>query len=330
MAKNALWKGVFGFCVVAALSAGALAAKRDIVRVARVLTQSKAAVRVNPNAPGRNWFPNGTLTSDIGEPVRIFDDLLEGKVVLVNFIFTSCRGSCPSETARLKKVYNLLQDRMGEDVFFLSISVDPERDTPEKLAEYKARYKIGKGWNFYRGDKALVDEFQKSLGLLLDESDKQDELDHSLNIIIGNQATGKWIKRSHLENAKILETLIRQLHETQEQKLALKDYAQAPTHVQDAERGEKLFYSRCADCHTIGQGNSLGPDLAHVGQRRTAEWLDRWLENPGKMIEAKDPIALGLYEAYNKVEMPNLKLSPDDRKAVLDFIEKESANALAH
>jgi protein SCO1/2 len=74
---------------------------------------------------GGDYFPNTLLTDQDGRQVHFFDDLIKGKVVVINFIFTSCSDSCPLETARLRQVQKLLGDRVGKDIFFYSISIDP-------------------------------------------------------------------------------------------------------------------------------------------------------------------------------------------------------------
>ena len=78
-------------------------------------------------ALGRRLLPNVTLTTQDGVDVRFYDDLIKGKIVAVNLIYTTCKYACPLETARLAQVARLLGDRMGRDIFFYSISIDPER-----------------------------------------------------------------------------------------------------------------------------------------------------------------------------------------------------------
>ena len=90
---------------------------------------------------GANYFPNVELTTQDGEKVKFFDDLIKDKVVVINFIYTSCPDTCPLETAQLVRVQKIMGDRVGKDVFFYSISIDPEKDTPEVLKEYKDRFK---------------------------------------------------------------------------------------------------------------------------------------------------------------------------------------------
>jgi protein SCO1/2 len=145
---------------------------------------------------------------------------------------------------------------------------------------------------------------------------------------VGNQATGEWIKRSHLENPQILSTILQQLHQEQAEPLALQSYSKAPVKVTAVSPGEKLFYSRCADCHTIGHGDTIGPDLINVSKVRRKDWLQRWIKEPDAMIVERDPIAIDLLARYNNILMPNLRLSDDDVNQVIDFIDKESASVI--
>ena len=93
------------------------------------------------------------LVTQDGKKVRFFDDLIKGKVVAINFIFTGCSAACSMETARLRDVQDLLGDRMGKDVFFYSISIDPDNDTPEALKHYADKFKVGPGWTFLTGQE---------------------------------------------------------------------------------------------------------------------------------------------------------------------------------
>src|SRR5207244_12655421 len=97
------------------------------------------------NSWGADYFPNVPLTTHEGKVVRFYDDLLKGKAVAINLIYTHCSASCPLETAKLAQVQRLLGDRVGKDVFFYSISIDPSRDTPEVLKAYAQKFHAGPG-----------------------------------------------------------------------------------------------------------------------------------------------------------------------------------------
>src|SRR5689334_14554734 len=90
-----------------------------------------------PDAPeadsqwGESHFPNVELITQYGKKVRFYDDLIKGKVVAIELIYTTCKYNCPLETARMVQLQKLMGDRMGKDVFFYSITIEPEHDTPE-------------------------------------------------------------------------------------------------------------------------------------------------------------------------------------------------------
>src|SRR6476469_8995931 len=120
------------------------------------------------NRWGSNYFPNVTLTTQDGKKVQFYDDLIKGKIVAINLIYTTCKFACPLETARLAQVYRLIGDRMGRDVFFYSISIDPDTDTPAVLKEYAEKFHAGPGWLFLTGKKSDIDVISRKLGIYSD------------------------------------------------------------------------------------------------------------------------------------------------------------------
>jgi len=107
---------------------------------------------------------------------------------------------------------------------------------------------------------------------------------------------------------------------------------QAPLQVDAAaaKRGQSLFQNRgCVGCHSIGKGKRAGPDLAGVTQRRSLEWLRRWLANPTPMFDT-DSTAKALLAEFNNTRMPNLRLKPDEVDALLHYIQQEGDKAAAH
>jgi len=279
---------------------------------------------------GANYFPNIPLTTHEGKQVKFFDDVIKGKVVAINFIFTSCPDVCPLETSRLKNVQQILGDRVGKDVFMYSITIDPERDTPEVLKQYAEKFGVGPGWYFLTGKESDITLLRQKLGLYIDEIQGEDSTDHNLSLIIGNQTTGRWMKRSPFENPYILANEIGSwLHNWKLPAQEKRDYAKAPE-LRTITVGESLFRTRCASCHTIGAHaksgspmDAVGPDLLGVTRNRDREWLTRWLSEPDKMLAEKDPIAVALLKKY-KVPMPNLSLNQLEINALLEYIEEES------
>jgi cytochrome oxidase Cu insertion factor (SCO1/SenC/PrrC family) len=280
---------------------------------------------------GASYFPNAVLTDQDGKQYKFFDDLIKNKVVSVNFIFTSCAASCSLETARLKEVQQLLGERVGKDVFFYSISIDPLNDTPKELKAYAAKFGTGPGWKFLTGKPADIELIQRKLGLFDDMDVGKGLGEHSLDSMIGNQGTGRWMKSSPFESPQVTAAQLGSwLHNY---KIADRrpetDYANAPTRLRNMSSGESLFRSRCASCHTIKgekfSAKQLGPDLQGVMQRRQVAWVGRWIQEPDKMLAEQDPQALALFAQYNKVLMPNMHLNPVEIDALLEFIGEESA-----
>jgi cytochrome oxidase Cu insertion factor (SCO1/SenC/PrrC family) len=279
---------------------------------------------------GANYFPNIPLVSHLGENVRFFD-LIKNKVVAVNFIYTKCSDSCPMETARMRDVAKVLGGRLGQDVFFYSISIDPANDTPARLKEYAALWHTGPGWTFFTGKEEDVTLLRRKLGVYEADLKKRD---HSLSMVIGNQATGRWMKRSPGENPYVMANELSQwLHNWRVKgDGGERDYANAPA-VPNISTGEELFRTRCASCHTIGGVDTfsvdeqrVGPDLFEVTKRRERDWLERWIMAPDRLLAEKDPTATQLLEAF-KIVMPNLRLNQGDVGAVLTYIDEASAVA---
>src|SRR5262249_56205860 len=137
-----------------------LAAAAALAIAAALAALSVASLDAAAGAVGSRWgadyFPNVTLTTHEGRTVRFFDDLIKDKIVAINLIYTTCQYACPLETARLAQVQRLIGDRMGRDVFFYSITIDPDHDTPAVLAEYAQRYGVGPGWLFLTRSRAGI------------------------------------------------------------------------------------------------------------------------------------------------------------------------------
>jgi len=288
------------------------------------VTTTAAAASKKKSVWGRNYFPNSTLITQDGEKVRFFDDLIKDKVVAINFIFTSCVDSCPLETARMKYVKGILGERVGQDIFFYSISIDPETDTPAVLRAYKKKFNIGPDWTFLTGNEADIINLRKKLGLYIEEiqTSEGDLEDHNLNLIIGNQSTGRWMKRSPFEDPYILATQIGDwLHNWKTASVAKNSYADAPR-LRQLDPGESIFRTRCSSCHAFGKAG-VGPDLFAVTKNRDPVWLKRWLKEPDKMLAEKDPLAMSLFDQY-KISMPNMRLTERDIESVIAYIEAES------
>jgi len=137
----------------------------------------------------RVFFSDRRLLTHRGEEVAFYSDVLRDKVILINFVFTQCTDTCPTQTARVAEVQSLLGERVGRDIELVSISVDPEHDTPEVLRDYATRFGAGDGWIFLTGKKPDVDDVRRRLAQLSTTREA-----HTTLFILGNVKTGHWMK----------------------------------------------------------------------------------------------------------------------------------------
>ncbi len=289
-------------------------------------TSGRQAARKHRARYGANYFPNYELITQDGKKMKFFDDVIKDKIVVINFMFTSCKYVCPLETARIKEVYNLLSDRAGKDVFFYSISIDPERDTPEALKAYRKKYGVADrpGWTFLTGKEDEIRILRTKLGMKISDlkTTEDGQIDHNLSMVLGNQKTGRWIKRSPYESSEVLAALVGNWLPDWNKRVASKDYRQAKR-ISGYSDGAYIFRTRCQMCHSIGQdnGNGIGPDLLGVTKRRETQWLARWMMMPGQLLKEKDPIAMKMFKKFDEIPMPNLALNEADVRALLDYFE---------
>jgi protein SCO1/2 len=269
---------------------------------------------------GANYFPNVPLTTQDGKTVRFYDDLLKDKKVVINVIYTRCGDSCPLETARLAQVQRILGDRVGRDIFFYSVSVDPVRDTPAELKAYAEQYHARPGWLFLTGKKDDIQAIRKKLGQAA-RAGENDVTDHTTTLLLGNTATGQWIRDSAMDNPQYLAVIIRDWLSSWASGGAAPSYAAKPAlPAYMADRGAYLFETRCAACHTIGQGDGLGPDLLGVTSARTRAWLAAMIAAPNELLARPDPVAAALYARFGRLRMPNLRLGEPDVDALIDYL----------
>lgn len=168
---------------------------------------ARQAASADGESGGKKYFTDVLLVNQNGEKKRFYTDLLQGKVVVINSFFATCTGSCLPLNRNLEKMQKALGPHMGERVFFLSISVDPEVDTPANLKAYAKKLNAGPGWFFLTGDKANVDFVLRKIGQFVDN-----KADHRNIFIIANERTGLWKKAFGLarddELMKVVESVL--------------------------------------------------------------------------------------------------------------------------
>ena len=147
-------------------------------------------------------IPDAQVVDQNGKQLNFYTDLIKGKTVAINFIFTTCTTICPPLTATFRRVQQDAAAR-GLDVQLISVSVDPVTDTPERLRDFAAKFKAGPGWTFVTGDKALVDSVLAALGAAVSNKN-----DHTPMILIGNDTSDYWTRAYGLTSPTKLVELI--------------------------------------------------------------------------------------------------------------------------
>ncbi len=142
---------------------------------------------------GAGWFTNVAVNTHDGRTLRFYDDLLKGKIVLINFFYSDCGAICPLVTDNLCAVQTLLGPRVGRDIFMYSISLQPQHDTPERLAAYAKSYGIGPGWLLLTGKPNDIELLRHRLGFvdsdaILDADPEQ----HLGTVRIANEPMHRW------------------------------------------------------------------------------------------------------------------------------------------
>jgi protein SCO1 len=140
-------------------------------------------------SPAQSYFGDTVLQDQDGRDHRFYTDLVRGRIVVMDFIYTRCVGPCPILSSTLARLQTRLGDRLGKDVFLLSFSVDPDYDTPARLKEYAERFHARPGWTFLTGSRQNVEAVLRKLGQWVETPE-----DHQTIFILGNEHTGLWKK----------------------------------------------------------------------------------------------------------------------------------------
>lgn len=149
------------------------------------------------------YFARLALVDQNGRRVDLYEDLMKGHTVVINSFFASCTGSCPVMGRTFLLLQSKLGDRVGKDVILVSISVDPERDTPAKLKAYAERIGAKPGWYFLTGTKAEVDNALRKIGQFTEMREG-----HANVIVAGNDRTGLWKKALGVAKAEDVYTVV--------------------------------------------------------------------------------------------------------------------------
>jgi protein SCO1 len=151
-----------------------------------LLAQQPFAQTANPpSSTVELSVPDVQVVNQLGEHVRFNSDVVRGRVAVITSFLTNCSAYCPITQEKLAKLGKVLGDKMGREVVFISVSVDPENDTPEHMKEWGEKFHVGPGWSLLSGKKEDVETLLKALGLYVAIPQR-----HQSALLIGNQKSG--------------------------------------------------------------------------------------------------------------------------------------------
>jgi len=145
-------------------------------------------------------IPDAEFTNQDGQKVR-FSELVHDKVVVVNFIFTSCSTICPTMGINFGKLQSMT------DAQLISVSIDPANDTPARLKAWGRRWNAGPRWTMLTGPQTSVDALRKAFGVYT-----ADVANHTSIAIVGDDRSGKWTRIDGLAPAAKIAETIEELH----------------------------------------------------------------------------------------------------------------------
>lgn len=287
-----------------------------LILLALLMWMFLSAISAQASRWGKSYFPNANVVTQDGKTLQFYDDLIKDKIFVISFLFTTCKDVCPLATSRLAELQDKLGDSMGRDIFFYSISIDPETDTPDRLKGYANAFRAGPGWLFLTGKPEDIHAIRHKLG------ERSRVLsDHRNEVLLGNGGTGEWARNSALGDLDSLALAVRGMDPKWRAAAGAARTNPKPVSFDLASRpGQALYRRLCAGCHTVGRGDRVGPDLTGATARRERAWLLKYISDPEKMRAQQDPIALALAAKFPAVRMPAMGVSEVDAADLLSYI----------
>lgn len=154
--------------------------------------------------PTKVSIPDAPVLDQDGRRLHFYSDLVKGKTVAINFVFTTCTTICPPMTANFAKVQKMMLERGEKDFQLISVSVDPENDSPARLKAYADLFHAKPGWTFVTGTRAELEPVWKAFGVFSGGAKE----DHAPTVVIGNDAQHTWTYASGLTSpAKLVNAI---------------------------------------------------------------------------------------------------------------------------
>ena len=177
-------------------------------------TPAAAVVPATSAAPVRYTVPAVRLVRDDGKTVSLPEEMNDGRPVVLNFIFTTCSSICPL----MSQVFGQFQKRLGAEsagVHLMSISIDPEQDTPPRLREYARRFHAGPGWQHYTGTVEASLATQRAFNVW-----RGDKMSHTAVTFMRVAPDGPWLRVDGFATADELLQRYRALRDSKPQSVA--------------------------------------------------------------------------------------------------------------
>ncbi|HEY3128243.1 MAG TPA: SCO family protein [Acidobacteriota bacterium] len=186
-----------GMAALTGALAGARAAQEGITRSPaepqRLADVAPLPCHCGKRGPRDGYFPDVVVTSHEGGRARFYSDLVMGKTVVFNYMYTRCEERCPLYTMNLVKVQRLLGDRVGRDIFMYSLTLDPLADTPKVLRKYAEGHGVGPGWLFLTGKPADMELLRQRLGFVEPDPELDRQKSSHVGLIrYGNERLDRW------------------------------------------------------------------------------------------------------------------------------------------
>ncbi len=138
----------------------------------------------------RQYFTDTEVIDQNGNKLRFYSDVLRNRVVLISFIFTNCDYACPMQAQKLKQTRALMVPAIKDEVWYVTLSVDPERDTPEAMKKFAEKQGLDESrWIFLTGEKRNVEFLIKKLGQYTQNIEA-----HTTLMLAGNDRTRHWTR----------------------------------------------------------------------------------------------------------------------------------------
>jgi protein SCO1 len=163
---------------------------------------------------GKLNIPNVPVTSQDGRKYHFYNDLIKGKIVMINFFYAQCTGICPRMTSNLAKIQKELGDHMGKDMFIYSVSLKPEQDSPKNLKAYAEMHGIkpGSGWLLLNAGRSDMETLRERLGFKDSDPALDANVDEHTGILrFGTDVYDHWSGYPLLGKVETIAEMVRQL-----------------------------------------------------------------------------------------------------------------------